>query len=1129
MKTTLTVLWFLFLFSFVILSESDDNEEEEFSPFSTLNTATTPEEVVTNNESSKVGIDEILMDESVSLSLSCEKTLGSSEDALKSFVMKSLDLTADETLDDLERPTCRAFFDRNGHQLSKEQLNQLMASERGQRILDEGEVLEFFSDFSEFTLNDFDRFPSLQVGKIRNLGSIQADVLLSLVKSRGYLKAGKLERIPEAFGERIFEHESWKLDPEIWQLFTLEGIVQVHSISLVEKFAKFIAEIGKFEKILFSFEPLESFEDFKEDGMEEKEDRGDNLTLSIDEILPSPSQLRPRSSTVSSDNSIRSTAPTSSTSTKICKSIAKNSNLFTRWSVQSEELMLYLIELPELSRISSPHLATIQTAVTNLINTRIWLKKQLKDRCSGAIGISDSELLQLTNLKTILESPMTWRLREVLRISTETHSNTKAITPMTRTLKGRLSHFPSLIDFYSPAFNQGRSPPQSDNLLSHFFSANKISDLETIFEEDPVTLTAANEKLVLSIALRRILLVLLCPSSEPSNAIRDALNYVFSTRSPLLATSDSNEIVRWFRQAQDLQAVPVLDRLIRSFGHEFDVAHEIRSILNDRPTRIKLFYEAQSSFVRLLTALSNGLSEHFIEDAPKTLIISYLDPANALLKIQVPDRLPEHPHRSRTQAEITEHADQVKIVREHKAVIDETLETSLVFLRSFSVDPDTLDLSPNFSGFIQPNFSIKFMNMAGIDAGGLRRTWLSALLRIFGDAQRMLFPLHLELGGRTPSVLLAPEIMSHLGALHGKALQIGVKPDWFFTRIYTHSLLFSRTDPEDDELAQIVEKLYPEIFGFLDSIVHYGAEEDAVEYFNSSGFPTIEGLTEDEIVTVTSNNANSDDDDEEEKEEGNPVTRTINNGPPRHSFARMLVFDVRFLDQKSIYNRSRHSIASLNDLALYRAALLSLFSANLIQGVQSYWRTFGIFFDTQFRYAMEPEFLHDLLEPPLVTIEDVLTRVQFHRSCESIFLIDDETDGDGVDSNDDEIDTEVKNEDSRDSPGSYKKARSTPSKMKISNITARTALTRILSSSFTSPEYINSLLSFATGCPQIPPAGLDALRLTVHCYTSTSPETKLSKSHTCSNAIDFFASVHYAETKEAFLLSVLSSSGFGFS
>lgn len=1104
MKITFTLgLWFFFI-SFIISSESDDNEEDEFIPLPNTVTRINEPSTITTSKSSTITnanvLDEVLLDESVSLSLNCETSLGSSEEALKSFVMKSLDFTSDETLEDLERPTCRAFFDRNGHHLSKEQINQLMASERGQRILEESEVLEFFSDFSEFTLKDFDRFPSLQVGKIRNLASIPAEVLLTLVKGRGYIKAGKLERIPEAFGERIFEHESWRLDPEIWQIFTLEGIAQIHSVSLVEKFSNFISELGKFERLIFSFNDDDHFEDFEE-----------KIDLDF---------TRLRSSTISSDNSIRSTAQTALTSTKICKSIAKYSNLFTRWAVQSEELFLYLIELPEISRDSSPHLSSIQNSVNKLIKTRLWLKKQVKDRCGGATEISDSELFQLTNFKTILETPLAWRLKEAIRLSINQPADGDVnATPMTKNLQRRLTLFPTLIDFYRPTFRSASTPAQNDLLLTHFFLVNKISNLETIFEGEPVNLIASNEKLVLSIALRRILLLLLSPSIEPSNAIQDALNYVFSTRSPLLSTSDSNEIVRWFRQAQDLQVVPVLDRLIRSFGHEFDVVHEIRSILNNRPMRIKLFTEAQSAFVRLLTALSNGLSEHLIDEAPKVLVLPYLDPANALLKNQIPD-LPQHPSRQRSQEEITEHAHNVEQVREHNAAIAKTLEISLAFLQTFTVDPVTLDISQMFSGFIQPNFAINFDDKVGIDAGGLRRTWLSALLRIFGDPQRMLFPLHLELGGRTPSALLAPAIMSHLGALHGKALQIGVKPDWFFSRRYTQSLLFARTAPEADELAQLVEELFPDIFGVLDLIAQMESEQDAVDYFNYSEFPTIEGLTTDEIVTTTVNDDNN-----------GPMTQTVNNGPPRHSFSRMLVFDVRFLAQESIYNRDRQSITSLHDLSHYRSSLLTFLTSNLLQGVQAYWRTFGIFFDTQFRYAMEPKFLHDLLEPPVVTIEDILTRVQFHRSCDSIFLIDDEIEADGADAEINIDDTNVNSENNRSAPNSpygsiSKKPRSSPAK--ISNITAQTALTRILSSSFTSPETISSLLSFATGCPQVPPAGLDALRLSVHCYPATSPETKLSKSHTCTNLIDFNASMHYMETKEAFLLSALSSSGFGF-
>lgn len=1142
---------FLKLISFVISSDVEDFEEREFVPISSRS-ANFQEESGEGNF-----LDDILMDESVSISLNCEKSLGSSEEALKAFVMKSLDFNSEETLTDLERPSCRAFFDRNGNQLSKEQISQLMSSERGQGILMEGEVLEFFSDFSEFTLKDFNRFPSLQVGKIRNLSSIQAEVLLALVKQRGYLNAGRLERIPETFGERVFDNEAWKLDPEIWQLFTLEGIAQIHSISLVEKFSKFLSDRSKFENLIFTINEFD--------------------TETVDEPVTVPPRLR--SCTVSSDTSIRSSAATSSTSTPICKSIAKHSNLLARWAVQCEELILYLIELPEISRSSSQHLSTIQNAVKLLITTRGWLKDKLKERCIGAAEISDTELLHLTNLKTILETPMAWRLKEALRIFYDGSDVSNDATQMTKTLKNRLSNFPTVTDFYRPIYHRGTAQlPPNDHLLTHFFLVNEISNLETIFETETVGLVAANEKLVLSIALRRILLLLLSPSLESSNVIQDALNYVFSARSPLLATSDSNEIVRWFRQAHDLQAIPVLDRLIRSFGHEFDVSREIHSMLRNRQMRLKLFSEAQSAFVRLLVALSNVLSEHLIEDAPKILSLPYVDPANALLKIQVP-ALPIHPNRRpHSEEEIAEHSNQVDQVKEHNAAIAQVLQTSLCFLQTFSVDEETSELSPNFAGFIQPNFRIQFDDNVGIDAGGLRRTWLSALLRIFGDSQRMLFPMHMDDGGRTPAALLDPEIMSHLGALHGKALQIGVKPDWFFTRQYTHSVLFAKDVNNSEGLLQVVEELYPEIFGSLDLILQIESEEAAVEYFNSSEFPTIEGLSHPETVSVTSTatagditavsennlasftgdstvpqmapdspahltiqiNGDSDDDslivtqhtnrNGNNADNANPATRVTVAKPPRHSFSRMLVFDVRYLAQPSIYNGPRQTVTSLSAITAYRTSLLTILASNLLEGSQAYWRTFSIFFDEEMRGRMEAEFLHDLLEPPQVTIEEVLTKVHFHRSCDSIFLIDDEA-SDNMDISGDYGDSAAygsrgNSPNEGQSPPSLKRARSSPAK--ISNITARAALTRILSTSFTTPQSINSLLSFSTGCPQIPPAGLDALRLSVHCYTATPASSKMSKSHTCSNTIDFYASMHYKETKDAFLESAISSSGFGF-
>ena len=230
----------------------------------------------------------------------------------------------------------------------------------------------------------------------------------------------------------------------------------------------------------------------------------------------------------------------------------------------------------------------------------------------------------------------------------------------------------------------------------------------------------------------------------------------------------------------------------------------------------------------------------------------------------------------------------------------------------------------------------------------------------------------------------------------------------------------------------------------------------------------------------------------------------------------MLVFDVRFLAQESIYPGPRLVVETLADIHAYRAAILRLIAGNLLAGRAAYWRTFGIFFEDRFRGELDAPFLHGLFEPPHVTIEEILTRVNFHRDCDSIFLIDEAVDVESVES------VEVK------APRLSSSSSSSASPAASSNISARLAITRILSTAFNTPARIAALLSFATGCPQLPPAGLDALRLSIHCVPSTGPLNRLSKSHTCSNTIDFYASVRVGETREAFLESVLSSSGFGF-
>ena len=255
----------------------------------------------------------------------------------------------------------------------------------------------------------------------------------------------------------------------------------------------------------------------------------------------------------------------------------------------------------------------------------------------------------------------------------------------------------------------------------------------------------------------------------------------------------------------------------------------------------------------------------------------------------------------------------------------------------------------------------------------------------------------------------------------------------------------------------------------------------------------------------------------------------------------MLVFDIRYLGREEIYNGPRAEVNSRAEIVNYRAALARLFYQNLQQGRLHYNRAFRIFFKPEFYSILSPEFLHNLLEPPLVTIEEVMTRITFNKPCDTILVIDDESQGDEEAFDEETFDEGTFNEGTdgvlqgnvnskiRTRQGQKKISKKARAILpKVTNISARTAFLRILSSSFKSPSQINSLLSFSTGCPQIPPAGLDALRLTVNCFPSTSPATKLSKSHTCSSGIDFHASISLKETREAFIESVFSSSGFGF-
>ncbi len=596
-----------------------------------------------------------------------------------------------------------------------------------------------------------------------------------------------------------------------------------------------------------------------------------------------------------------------------------------------------------------------------------------------------------------------------------------------------------------------------------------------------------------------------------------------ASSSSLLHLSD-NEALYWFLHARDMLSLPVLDRLIVTFGHEFNVARQIENLLLDAKLRQLLFEKSESSLVRLLAALrsSHGSGSN------RAYKLKYVSPDQAFID----DAKPEN------NAEIM-------------AALKETIDLMI----SFSTSSQALAL------FLHPNFSIAFKDNEGIDAGGLRNSWISTISRFFSDPVRNIFVQVDELSGTglLPTPFIDPDVMKWLGLVHGKALQIGVTAGWFFLPPITEIIFeggledavieSSETgvqreidlideevnfeiqldaDSGDDQdtviqdepsllvstnssplghsqilpstpstlssaasirnsnvnrferLVEAIPSLYPEIFFSFSRMIDELSEDDAVEYFNDTGYPSFDALDR-----------------------------------RRHSFFTAFLFNVKFW-AKSWPDRVTVIVESKQGIIEYRAALINYIANNLHAGIQAYRQGLALFFEPSYLKAVSPEDLINWLSPKTVTIQEIFERIRFDANCQTIMVIDDENMNAAVDPVEDA-------DNDSDSQSGYRTADTTPQTLKL--ITAKEVFRRIVFDYFTTPALVEAFLSFVRGSPQLPPTGLEGLAIQLTARLATT--TPYSKSHTCSELIDFAVSERFSTTKKGFIEGFEGMAGFG--
>ncbi len=144
-----------------------------------------------------------------------------------------------------------------------------------------------------------------------------------------------------------------------------------------------------------------------------------------------------------------------------------------------------------------------------LLNTRTNLLLSV-DSCTRSDGLYQERMVML---KRFLAYPLTWRFREALTALLKSQPLTAAnSSKMTRHLHSQLRHCPNVTAFYFPAL---RSLPVSfayTDLFGYFLDLNSVRDLDEFYAHGAVFEGGEDERILISISIRRLLLMLLTPS-----------------------------------------------------------------------------------------------------------------------------------------------------------------------------------------------------------------------------------------------------------------------------------------------------------------------------------------------------------------------------------------------------------------------------------------------------------------------------------------------------------------------------------------------------------------------------------------------------------------------------------------
>ncbi len=148
----------------------------------------------------------------------------------------------------------------------------------------------------------------------------------------------------------------------------------------------------------------------------------------------------------------------------------------------------------------------LNTLIEPLLNARIRIRSKV-DACSKANHHKE----QMVMLKRFLSYPLTWRLRRAL-IGCQQRIEPENASPMTLHLYRALNHLPRLCAFYADSL----SVFPYAHMLAYFLKLNGVRDLDEIYGQGAVLAAGEDERILLSISIRRLLLMLQTPPSKHS-------------------------------------------------------------------------------------------------------------------------------------------------------------------------------------------------------------------------------------------------------------------------------------------------------------------------------------------------------------------------------------------------------------------------------------------------------------------------------------------------------------------------------------------------------------------------------------------------------------------------------------